>query len=71
LKELSGINCKTILLGKSMKLLILNALEAIDICKKSEHITNAQTRKSLKNIEEGKNLTEYTSLQDFFKKMGI
>ena len=65
------LKAKAALLGKSMKTLILEALEAMDICEKSAHIPNAETKKSLKNIKDGKNLTEYESLEAFFKKMGI
>lgn len=65
------LKAKAALLGKSMKALILEALETMDICEKSVHIPNKKTRKSLKNIDEGKNLTEFKSLEDFFKKMGI
>ena len=54
-----------------MKSLIPETLDLLDICEQSDHIPNAETRKSFKNIEEGKNLTKFESLEDFFKKMNI
>lgn len=65
------LKTKAALLGKSMKSLILEALEAMDICEKSDHIPNKTTRKAIKDAKKGKNLTKYASLEDFFEKMGI
>lgn len=36
-----------------------------------DHTPNKKTLKSIKNIEEGKNLTKYASVKDLFKKMGL
>lgn len=45
--------------------------KVIDICENCDHIPNAETKKSLKNIDQEKNLIKYESLEDFFNKMGI
>ena len=54
-----------------MRSIILEAIESIDACQSSSHIPNKETKKSLENIEHGKNLTEYENVEDFFKKMGL
>lgn len=56
--------------GKTMREMVLESLAVTDACAYSSHKPNAQTKKSLKNIEEGKNLTEI-SLDDFIKKLGL
>jgi hypothetical protein len=35
------------------------------------HIPNARTRKALRDIDAGKNLTSYVDADDLFKKLGI
>ena len=57
--------------GKSMREIILESLESNDICLHSSHKPNKETRKSIKNIEEGKNLTEIESLEALAKKLGL
>ncbi len=64
------LKSRAAILGKSMREVIMEALEAYDECLKSEHIPNKETIKSLKNIEKRKNLTEI-SLEEFSKKLGI
>lgn len=39
-------------------------------CSKS-HVPNRETAKVLKETDEGKNLTEYESLDDFWKALGL
>lgn len=66
------LKAKAALLGKSMKALILEALEAADdACEKSDHIPNAETKKAISDAKKGKGLTEYKNLGELFKKMGI
>lgn len=46
-------------------------LEAKDECFQANHIPNEETKKSLKNIDTGKNLTEIKSLDAFAKKLKL
>ncbi len=64
------IKSRAAFLGKTIREMVLESLEATDACAYSKHKPNAQTKKSLKNIEEGKNLTEI-SLEDLAKKLGL
>jgi len=57
--------------GQSMTDIILSALEAWQSCFDSSHLPNELTLKSLKNIEEGKNIFEALSIEDLFKKAGL
>ncbi len=59
------------LVGESMTNIILAALESWQDCLESLHIPNKETLKSIKNIEEGKNLFEAKDIKDLFKKAGI
>jgi len=65
------LKMRAAMLGKSMKEIILDALELTDACLQSNHYPNKETLKALKDIEEGKNLTKYESLEDFAKKLGL
>jgi len=57
---------------KSMREIIIDAIESIDItCLSSNHLPNKKTLKSIDNIEKGTNLTEVNDLRDLFKKLGI
>jgi len=56
------------LTGFSMTDIILLALDAWHECFESKHLPNKSTLKSLKNIEEGKNIFEALSVEDLFKK---
>lgn len=51
------LKSRAAILGKSMREVILEALEATDMCLHSDHYPNKETLKSLKNIEKGKNLS--------------
>ena len=64
------LKSRAAILGKSMREVILEALEATDVCLQSDHYPNKETQKSFKNIEEGKNLTEI-GLSELTKKLGI
>jgi hypothetical protein len=58
--------------GKSMREVLVEAIEAIDVaCLTSDHVPNAETLRSIENIESGKGLTEIDDLRDLFKKLGI
>lgn len=47
------------------------ALQASDACAQSDHYPNAETQKSIRNAQGGKNLTEYETLEEFAKKLGL
>ena len=64
------LKSRAAILGKSMREVILEALKATDVCLHSDHFPNKETQKSLKNIEEGKNLTEI-DLSELSKKLGM
>jgi hypothetical protein len=57
-------------LGKSMREIVIEAVEKC-LCESDPHIPNKRLRKVLSNIEDGKNLTHYESLEDLYKKLGI
>jgi len=59
------------LLGKSMKDVILDALEATDACRLSDHIPNKITRKAIKDVEAGRNLVEVKNVKELLRKIGI
>jgi len=65
------LKTRAALSGKSMRDMVLDALEASDICQYSDHHPNKETLEAIENVEKGKNLTEYESLDDLFKKLGI
>lgn len=65
------LKARAAVLGKSMRELVLEALEASQECIYSDHYPNKETLKPIKNIEEDKNLTEYKSIDDLFNKMGL
>ncbi len=65
------LKTRAAILGKSMRDIVLEALEATEACLHSTHIPNKETKKSLKNIEQGKNLIEIESLNAFAKKLGL
>lgn len=70
-KELKTLAALT---GKSIRDLFLEAIPWImetNECHLSKHIPNEETLESIKNIEEGKNLTEYKNVDDLFKKFGM
>ena len=57
------------LLGKSMREVILESIKMSRECLASEHIPNAETRKSLENIEKRKNLTVVHDIEDLLTKL--
>ena len=59
------------LLGKSMRSIILDALELSEECILSDHYPNKETLKTIANIEKGKNLEEVKNLKNLFKKLGL
>ncbi|MBA3953708.1 hypothetical protein H0X48_00105 [Candidatus Dependentiae bacterium] len=65
------LKARAAILGKSMREIVLESLELTQECMYSDHSPNVETQKSIQNIEEGKNLTEYTSLEDLSKKLGF
>ena len=54
-----------------MRSIILEDIEAINACQSSDHVPNKETKKAIKDAQEKKNLTQYESVEDFFKKMGF
>lgn len=69
--EHKKLKARAALLGKSLKEIFLDALKTSQECIYSDHQPNRETRKSLKNIEEGVNLTEIESLEALAKKLGL
>ncbi|MCX5922339.1 MAG: hypothetical protein NTX86_03355 [Candidatus Dependentiae bacterium] len=59
------------LLGKSMRELVLEAIESIEECALSDHIPNKKTLKSFKDIEEKKDLIKGKEAEAISKKLGI
>lgn len=57
--------------GKSMRELILDALELTDACRLSDHVPNKTTLKAIKDIEKGRNLVEVKNVKEFLKKLGV
>lgn len=65
--------------GVTMKDLFVKAIPYIkqtlieeqNACKSSSHIPNEETLESIRNIESGKNLKTYKSVEELFKKLGI
>ncbi len=64
------LKSRAALLGKTMREMVLESLEATDACASSDHIPNAQTKKALNNIKNKKDVTEI-SLDEFAKKLGL
>lgn len=63
------LKARALLVGKSMSQVVIEALQVTEECFYSDHYPNKETQKSLKNIEEGKNLTRCESLDILFKKI--
>ena len=57
--------------GKSMREIILHALELTDVCRLSSHVPNKNTRKAIKEVEDKKDLTEVKNVKELFKKLGL
>lgn len=56
-------------MGKTMREVILEALDALDICSLSSHYPNEETRQVLDEIKEKKALIKAKSTEDFLKKI--
>lgn len=67
-KDLRG---RLALLGTTMRNLILEALEAIEECRRRDHVPNKETIKTLHNVNKGKNLVKVKDLADLFKKLNL
>lgn len=65
------LKTKAAILGKSMREVVIEALEAYEECSYGNHYPNKETLKSLKNIEERKNLVEVESIDELLKKIGL
>ncbi len=65
------LKARAAVLGKSMREVIIEALEAVEQCPYLSHEPNKTTRASLKNIEKRKNLVEIENIDELFKKLGI
>lgn len=65
------LKSRAALLGKSMKDIILESLEATEACLQSDHYPNKTTLKAIENVEKGKNLFEIEDLNAFKKKLGL
>lgn len=57
--------------GKSMKQILIDSFNAMNICLESEHIPNKVTEKAIKRSKEKKNLVKAEDMKDLFKKLGI
>ncbi|HBR70201.1 TPA: hypothetical protein DIC20_05110 [Candidatus Dependentiae bacterium] len=57
--------------GKSMREIILNALELTDACRLNAHIPNKITQKAIKDIKDQENLVEVKNVKELLKKLGI
>jgi hypothetical protein len=57
--------------GKSMRGIILDALELTEACRLSDHIPNKTTRKAIKDAQKETNLTRAKDIKDLIKKLGI
>lgn len=64
------LKAKAAILGKSMREIVIEALEAYDVCP-YDHKPNTTTLQSIKNIEQKKNLIEAESIDDLLKKIGL
>lgn len=69
--EHKKLKARAAVLGKSMKEIILDLIKKNNECIYSDHKPNKETLKSLKNIEEGKNLTKIENLDALSKKLGL
>ena len=58
-------------LGKSLKQVILDAIEETDPCRSSTHIPNKETRKAIKDVKAGRNLVRCKNVEELFKKLGM
>lgn len=68
-KKLKSIAALT---GKSMKEVLLQALEYVDIeCLTSDHIPNFETIKAIEKVQRGEDLVKAKDINDLFKKLGI
>lgn len=59
------------LLGKSMREIIIDAIESIEVCRLSDHIPNKTTRRAIKDVEAGRNLVEVKDVKELLKKLGM
>lgn len=69
--EHKKLKAKAALLGKSMRSLVLEALEGNNECSFPSHTPNRATKRAIKNAEEGKNLTHIEDLTVLAKKFGL
>ncbi len=65
------LKSRAALLGKSMREVILEALELTEECLYSEHIPNKKTLKAIKDAEDGKGLVKGKKAEAFSKKFGL
>lgn len=61
-----------LLTGKTIREVIMEAIDSIDVsCIESDHIPNAETRKVLEEIRQGKNLIKGKEAEKITKKLGL
>jgi hypothetical protein len=59
-------------MGKSMREIILAFIEDyLKVCHYGSHTPNEETLQAIKDAQDGKDLTEFDSLEDLFKHLGI
>ena len=65
------LKMRAAMLGKSMKDIILESLEATEECLNSDHYPNKTTLKTIESAKKGKNIFEVQDLKAFKKKLGL
>lgn len=65
------LKTRAALQGRSMREIILDAIESTEACSLSSHIPNKITRKAIKDAQEGRDLVEVKNIKELFKKLGI
>lgn len=65
------LKARAAIIGKSMKDIILESLEATEECLQSDHYPNKTTLEAIKSTEKGKDVFEIESLDAFKKKLGL
>ena len=65
------LKARAAMLGKSMKDIILESLQATEECLQNDHYPNKTTIKAIENAKKGKELFEVHDLEGFKKKLGL
>jgi ribosomal 50S subunit-associated protein YjgA (DUF615 family) len=61
------LKLRAAIVGKSMRQVILEAIESMEECLQSDHYPNEKTLKAIENIEKSKNLIEIKKIKDLLK----